>query len=39
MSDEFLQDALFEMITGVSSFYVKTDPWRYAEDKENKPFD
>jgi hypothetical protein len=39
MSDEFLQDALFEMITGVSSFYRETDPWRYAEEKENKPFD
>lgn len=39
MSDEFLQDAVFEMITGISSFYVKTDPWRYAEEKEGKPFD
>ena len=39
MSDEFLQDAVFELITGISSFFVKTDPWRYAEEKENKPFD
>ena len=38
MSDEFIQDALFEMISGISSFYVKTDPWRYAEEIENKAY-
>ena len=25
-------------VSGISSFYIKTDPWRYAEEKENKPF-
>ena len=39
MSDEFIQDALFEMISGISSYYIPNDPWRYAEEKENKPFD
>lgn len=38
MSDEFIQDALFEMISGISSFYIKTDPWRYAEEIENKAY-
>ena len=38
MSDEFLQDALFEMTTGISSAYFDTNWERYAEKIENKPF-
>lgn len=38
MSDEFLQDALFEMTTGISSAYFDTDWERYAEKIEKKPF-
>ena len=37
-SDEFIQDALFEMVTGISSSYIETDPYRYAESVEKKPF-
>jgi len=38
MSDEFIQDALFELITGISSFYESTNWERWAEEKEGKSF-